>query len=363
MNQYLLFNGVALAAVACALALPAGPALSQSPRITPAPQVGGLPSLDQRRAELAVRRDKAQVLWDTWRANPRAAKNDSLEQISALGGLRPTKENTTALIEAMRTLGTPLEKSVLASMAGQLYRDLDDQGDKQSQEMVRTYIAQVASREMEPQVWKAAAFTYSRMGWFSDSMQVFTRAKYIWGDRNYYGELAHAVVSAPQAEQIKIIKELEAGDTRFGGGFNDFGKEILASQLTNDHAVKALHPEAARAVLAMFNRKPPAFPAELEKIGVSDLAAYREWMMAVVALTANANGEPPKNVLARMIDVNGDPRKLIAVLPDSRTHAALDQKSLAAIDANLASYGAKYKADANLQGFVANARSELAVQK
>ncbi|MEO5670471.1 MAG: hypothetical protein ABIR26_07240 [Ramlibacter sp.] len=285
----------------------------------------------------------------------------------ALQGIRPTKENAAALLDAMRTKGGPRDKALMARIAGDMYRDLGEEGDKQTQETVRGYIAQLAKGETEPQLWKAVAYTYSRMGWFPDSMVVFARSKLIWGDREYYGELAHAVLSAPQAEQVKIIKELEAGDTKFGGGFNDFGKEILANDLKNEYAVKMLHPEAARAALAMFKKKEPALAPEPEKMGIGSLAAHSDWVAAVVTLTAHASGEPPKNVLARMMQVDGDPRKLIAVLQDSQTSAlllaAMDQRSIAAIDASINVYGAKYKANPCVQEFVGMARRRLAEQK
>ena len=367
MNKSSHHFGVSLMAMAVALGLSPGLTKAQSPLLAPSIQNGGPPTVEQRRAERAERREKAQALWDRWRANPASAGEASLTEIVVLQGIRPTKDNAAALIDALRTKGGPRDKALLARIAGDLYRDLGEEGDKQTQETVRAYVSQLAKSETEPQLWKAVAYTYSRMGWFPDSMLVFARSKLIWGDREYYGELAHAVLSAPQSEQVKIIKELEAGDTKFGGGFNDFGKEILANDLKNEHAVKTLHPEAARAALAMFKKKEPAFAAEPEKMGIGSLSAYSDWAAAVVTLTAHASGEPPKNVLARMVQVERDPRKLIAVLNDSQTSAllvaAMDQKSIAAIDASINAYGAKHKTNPNVQDFVGIARRRLAEQR
>lgn len=362
MNKSSISIAAAVAALVCAWSGITPPASAQSPFVTPAQSA--IPTLDQRRAERTERRDKAQKMWDAWRA--KRGSHEELAQIASQMGLRPTKENADSVIGLMRDKATTnRDKAMLSRMAGDLYRDLGEQGDLQTQEQVRAFLADVVKTEKEPEFQRAAAFTYSRLGWFPDSMHLFQRSRFVWGDKDYYNELAHALVSAPQGEQLKILKALEAGDT--AGGYNAFAKEILASHLKHEGNVKRLHPEVARGALAMFKKQEPKFPSDPVVMGVSLLDGYADWAGAVVTLTTQASGEPPRLVLARMVDVKDDPRKLIAVLMDGKLAAlmntAIDRKSMVEIEAAITSFGEKYKTNPNVQDFVGEAKRGLVIAK
>lgn len=337
------------------------PAIAQSPFNSPPPYAVGPPTVEQRHAARAELADKTQKMWDVYKRNPTGAAHAAVAEIYASRGLRPDRANTEdliALIQSSKTSGQ--DRAMLARIAGDLYRDLDEQGEKATQEKLRAVISNLVRTESERSLQRAAAFTYSRMGWFPDSMQLFGRSRFVWGDRDYYGELAHALTSAPSGEQLKIVKEIELGE----GRLNDYAKEVLAGELQNLSAVQTLHPDAARAVLALLQKKEPRLPADPAAMGVGVMDGYSEWLAAVVALTSHASGQVPQFVLARMIDVKGDPRKLIAVLTNPRigplVRAGLDLRSVVQITSAVNAFSDKYAANPNVRDWVGMAQMELA---
>lgn len=98
-------------------------------------------------------------------------------------------------------------------------------------------------------------------------------------------------------------------------------------------------------------------------MGVSLLDGYAEWVGAVVTLTAQATDEPQRVVLARMVDVKDDPRKLIAILMDPKLvplmKTAIDRKTFTEIETVINAMGEKYRTNPNVQDFIGAARRGL----
>lgn len=183
MNKPSMSISLAVAALVCASHWSVPPVRAQSPFVSPRPSA--VPTVDQRRAERAAQRDKNQKLWDDWRA--KRGGHDELARIATQpAGLRPTKANADSVIGLMRDNFTSnRNKAMLARMAGDLYRNLGEQRDAQTQEQVRAFLAGVVRDEQDQEFQRAAAFTYSRLGWFPDSMQLFQRSRLVsWGIRS-----------------------------------------------------------------------------------------------------------------------------------------------------------------------------------
>lgn len=336
--------------------------MSQSPFTAPRQDIG-VPNIDDLRAARKKNRDEAQKLLDNWRR--KAGRHGDLIKIGSLGGLRPSRENAQALMDSIEDESlTPDDKAVLMDLTGDMFRALDELNDPVTKEKVRAHVAKVARTEMEPKLWKSAAFTYSRMGWFPDSKVIFMRGKLIWGDRDYYGELAHAVVTAPKDDQALILRELASGDEVGRGKFTFYAAEILASQLRSEEAAKILSPQAAAAAIAWLKKKEPAFDPVPSRVGLIDMSNYLDWVRALVTLKARVENLPPRNILPSFIDVEGDPRKLASLLSEGSSAAlvrsSMDQPTLIKMEAKITAWGEKYKTDPNVQEIVQRARIRLA---
>jgi hypothetical protein len=332
----------------------AGPALAQLA------QPG--PSAQARQAERDAIRAKTQTLWDDYRSKPRRAGSDTLLRVAQTRSLAPTSANVINVLQLLNASGPSEDRVVLARIAGDLHFDLRQAGSKILQRDLEDSLSRLAKGEQDRDVRLAAVYTYSRMGYFPDSMAMLAGSRPLLGDRAYYAEMAHMLLAAPADEQAKLIEEIGTGE----GHNNDLAKQILMDQVRSiPQAFDRLPRPVTGALLDLFLKQEPKFNAtQPSAIGFGSVTDYTNWFNAVVALTAKTSGEPPRYIAARLLKLDGDPRKLIAAFGDEQS-AALVQSALARADldkadAAIAGFGARFASNTNVQGFVEMARTNLA---
>lgn len=335
----------------------AAPVFAQSPFTTPAPAR----SAADYGAAWNAQRAKTQEQWDQYRINPSGAGHAALAGIASTRSLPGTKGNTADVLRLMESSDAATDdRQMLARIAGDLHDDLGRNGDKATQRDVQESLSRLARNEKDPKVRKTAVLTYSRMGWFQDSLPLLAAARPLLGDRPYHQELAHMLLVAPPDAQLKIVKALEDGE----GHNNDLGKEIIANLLRDENAMKQLSPAAVGPLLALMRKQEPVFGSPPQAMGSTTIGAYTDWFNSVVALTAKATGEPPRLVVARLLNLNDDPRKLVALFDDEHSamlvRQAMAARDLDKVDASLAAFAARYSSNPNVQGFVRGARRNLA---
>jgi hypothetical protein len=329
-----------------------GPVVAQSPLISR----DRAQEMNQREAA----RDRAQKEWDKIRIGPIRADHDAIAKIAAEGSLRPSRNNTDDVLRLMESAGSSSDREAFAIIAGDLYRGVGPDGDKSIQRDVQESLSRVARNDKDPKVRKTAALTYSRLGYFPDSLSVLAGARPLLGDQSYHQQLAQMLLAAPADGQVRIIREFEYGE----GRNNDLGKRVVTNLLRDENAMAFLTPIAVTPLLALLKKQEPDFGSPPESMGVMTISGYADWLNAVAVLTATASGEPPAAVVSNMVKLDGDPRKLVAMFDDAQIAAlvrsSLSAKDLDAVDAKLAAFGSKYKSNENVQGFVAHARRNLA---
>ena len=315
-------------------------------------QILAPPNRDAQRAQ-------TQKDWEEYRINPSRAGHEAIAKIASTRSLPATRSNATALLALLQSAGSSEDRAMLARMAGDLHFEFGRVGDKATQADIQDGLRQLVKNEQDPIVRKAAAFTYSRLGWFPDSMALLARSRPLLGDRDYHGELAHLLLVTPAAEQPKILKELEAGE----GHNTGYAKEIMANEMRTEHALDQVSTDGAKGALMLLLKTVPTFEAEPQAMGVSDLFQYSDWFIAVVKLTSKTTGQPTTIVVANMVQLDGDPRKLIAIFGDGQSAAlarsAMDRPTLDKVNATLVAYAARFANDRNVQGFVSMASTNL----
>jgi hypothetical protein len=337
------------------ISIAAGPALAQLA------QPG--PSAQARQAERDARRANTQSLWDDYRSSPRRLGSDTLSKVAQTRSLPPTQANVINVLQLLNASGPSEDRAVLARIAGDLHFDLRQAGSKVLQQDLEDSLSRLAKSERDPAVRLAAVYTYSRMGYFPDSMAMLAGSRPLLGDAAYHAEMAHMLLAAPTQGQLKLIEEIGTGE----GHHNDLAKQILMDQVRSiPQAFDRLPRPVIAALLDLFLKQEPKFNAtQPSAIGFGSVTDYTNWFNAVVALTAKTNGESPRFIAARLLKLDGDPRKLIAAFWDEHS-AALVQSALARADLNkadaaIAAFGARFASNTNVQGFVEMARTNLAL--
>lgn len=346
-----------IASVTLSLLL-AAPAFGQFVKQPPAPNPAELRAA--RSTEQAELRAKTQKDWDEYRINPGRAGHDTIARVATSGALPATKTNAASVMQLLEGFGTRDDRAMLARTAGDLHWRLGQAGDTSSQRDVQEALARVAENDKEdPKVRTAAVVAYSRMGFFPDSLTLLKRAQPVLGDVAFHSELAHMLLSATPEGQLKIIAEMAYGE----GHNNGFGKEIIANQLRNEQAIKMIAPTSVKPLLALLAQE-PVLESGPESMGVGTIAGYADWFNAMVVLNAKLTGEAPRYVMARLLKLDGDPRKLVAAFFDEHIAAVVRQafavRDLDRIDATLAAFAAKYSTNSNVRDFVGSARNHIA---
>lgn len=291
----------------------------------------------------------------------RGSQGDFLAGMLATG-LAPTKANADSVVQLLESSKTDkADRVMLVLLAGALHGDLDETGDKASKGKIREAVARVAKNDADPKTRREATLTHNRMDNFPESLPLLRQKVPLLGDISYHQELAHMMLAAPGDDQVKIINEIASGE----GHNNQLGKSVLAELMLDPNLVnKALAPQAVAPLLALLTKTEPGFNQQDPKaMGWGGLQDYYEWLGAVANLTARATGEAPRYTVARLLKLDGDPRRLVAAFDNERI-AALVRSSFAAkdldrIDATLIAFAAKYPDNGTVQRFTKASRDNI----
>lgn len=280
---------------------------------------------------------------------------DSLAELMSRGQLPPTQENMQMVIAQLKATNVSAdEKAVLAQMLGRMHWSAKD---PEARALVQKYLGELALSTNDPVLGKVAAQTYARLAYLPDALAVLDRARtagWISAD-DYYGDFAHLLPGAPASDQPALL-------ARLGEGNNPFARMVLADVMSDRNLVQRMTPQTAGQVAGMLAKSEPTFTNQVDAIGTSRVAEYENWLSASVALTAKASGDSEPAVMARLLKVDDDPRKLLAALSNERTSAivkaAFDRQSLDRIAANIDQFGKRHN-NLNVRGYVELAQANL----
>ncbi|HSV53285.1 MAG TPA: hypothetical protein VLJ57_14295, partial [Burkholderiaceae bacterium] len=300
---------------------------------------GGARGLDM--PTQAQRSAESSRLWTDYRASKvgsGAAGSDIIGTIAAIGFLPSTRANVDEALSLLKSNITKEEKVDLLRLLGvNLYWDTKDPS-------IRADIARILSATAlesdDKDIINAATLVYTRLGYFPNSLAVLDRAYKLGAitQQDHYGEMAHMFPFAPSADQLMLIRNIEAGK-------NDFSRDVLVGRLANPLFTSCLSPDVQASAVSLLAKWEPDLGDPHSGFGGVEATIWQHWLGASVALNAQLSGEPERAAMAKLLKVDeaADPRKLIAALwtePSAEiVKAAFDRGTLARIDAKVAAYG------------------------
>lgn len=171
------------------------------------------------------------------------------------------------------------------------------------------------------EIGRTAVLTYSRLGYFPDSVNMLTSARnsgYI-DNRNFCGELAHLLPYAPVDGQTQLIEKIKSeGDS--------FSAEILASYFQNKELIKRLSPQTRDAVLSYLEVNEPAFVQATGEFDFVDGIRYSAWLHAMATLSSmSKNANYADYVITRLDKERTDPRKMMGFLMSAEGQQLISQ--------------------------------------
>lgn len=239
-----------------------------------------------------------------------STKSDS-DRISLLSrvhaqGVSPTKTNITSLRNLLGGKLSDGERVIVVKIIGEMYTLDDSAGFNSAIERdIRSHIYSGAR-----EVARAAIFSFSRMGYFEDSLSVlaYAREKKLIGIDEYFGEIAHALPNAPKYRQNELVSILATED-------NPYGIEVVTMHIVHPVASSGLYPETLLSLEKLLARNEPNFPLALGQFGYNDAFRLTEWLHARAALHVRlGRGTYSGFVLSYLNAPKTDARKILAFL-------------------------------------------------
>lgn len=239
-----------------------------------------------------------------------STKSDS-DRISLLSrvhaqGVSPTKTNITSLRNLLGGKLSDGERVIVVKIIGEMYTFDDFAGFNSAIERdIRSHIYSGAR-----EVARAAIFSFSRMGYFEDSLSMlaYAREKKLIGIDEYFGEIAHALPNAPKYRQNELVSILATED-------NPYGIEVVTMHIVHPVASSGLYPETLLSLEKLLARNEPNFPLALGQFGYNDAFRLTEWLHARAALHVRlGRGTYSGFVLSYLNAPKTDARKILAFL-------------------------------------------------
>jgi hypothetical protein len=328
-----------------------------SSRIDGAGGAGGA-SASEARNEV-FRAEEASRLWALYRMSKAGSGKPGAEllgAIAAMGFAPGTRSVVTDTIQLLRANVSAEEKiGLLRLLSVNFYWDTHD---KTVRSEIARAISETALASTDKEVVKAATIAYTRLEYFPDTLKVLNRAYELdaIARDSYYGEMAHMIVGSPPAEQLTLLRNIDAGKS-------DYSRDVLVSTLANKDYALSLSPEVQAAAVSLLAKWEPDLGVGFG--GVSAIV-WEHWLDASVTLNAKLSARSEKEVMAKLLKVDGsaDPRKLMIALWNESTaeivKEAFDRGTLASIDAKLSAYGANNPDRGDIREEVELARRNLA---
>ena len=170
----------------------------------------------------------------------------------------------------------------------------------------------------------AATLTYSRLGYFEDTLPILKRAlkSKALKKNDYAGELAHLIWFAKPAEQKILVSELFDSDSNYAA-------EILANYFSDDNYREKLNVALKTHLLAYLSRHEPKLSTTIGEYSIFESLAYSEWLHAVAILTNDTQPERYDRVIMQYIgQITSNPKKTIAYLSSEQGRKFLSEATV-----------------------------------
>jgi hypothetical protein len=278
-----------------------------------------------------------------------------LEAIYA-AGLPPTKAVIETARRLLRSASSDEERALLAKILGSLYHQTDDVVLRNDMALDLASLVRGADSK---DLGRAAALTYSRLGYFEDSVELLTLARTsgFIEDNDYYGDLAHLVPLAPSSEQSKILEKIRVAN-------NEFSRDILATNLNRAEFVETLSSDVVSQAKSVLEMNEPAFTGSPSEYGTFDAIRYEKWLNAMRNLNDRGEASSSNDFLARkLLEPGADPRKLLAAFgSEEQTFPIVkhfDPDAIALLDRSIADFAQRNPESVMVQEAAFNARRNL----
>ena len=250
----------------------------------------------------------AGTLLEQYKNNPGLTKeknNETLQKIQNLG-LNKTEQNLNTASILLNDANSDEEKITLIRIIGNFYSPNDHL--TKNQDVLKKIRDAAASKQ--PNVAAAAALTYSRLGYFTDTVPLLKRSMELGflKKNEYAGELAHLIWHAKLNEQRLLATELSANDSIYAA-------EILANYFSDESYREKINPDLKFDILEYVIKNEPAFSNTIGEYSIFHALAYSEWLHTVALLTNDTQTESYDRVIMRYLgQVTSSPKKIIAYL-------------------------------------------------
>jgi hypothetical protein len=229
-----------------------------------------------------------------------------LDAIRGLG-LPPTPENISEVHRMIESSVPEEEKVALTRIYGRFH------ADSTNPEVKEQILRELSSFVKEPdagQIGKSAAHTYSRLGFFPDSIDLLNSAKNskMMTEKEYYADLVYFLSVAPPPKQSSIMDMLKASK-------NASVHESLAELLVSNAQMRDISSDVAAQAKDILKSGEPSFSKEPSEFVKADALRYEKWIGAMARLENQMYGKPEGAfLLEKLTRPDVDPRKIIAVL-------------------------------------------------
>lgn len=298
---------------------------------------------------------QAQELWGNYKSQKlMSTRVDTLEKLHATRALTSTRENTQEILSIISMSKDSRERASLIRLLGQQHLETEDQTIKSSIEKALISV----SSEKDKEVAKNAVLTYSRLGYFAETLSVLNKARKAntINEDEYYGDLVHLIHFAPQTDQKLMLQEIKQSK-------NDLVRDILAANLKNNEFLKSLDKGVATQMLEVLGNE-PTFSQPVSRVGGFESLQYEGWLYSTMRLRSHLTGEPERFYLIQtLLSKPDEPRKLIAALWNTEggeiIRKNLDGGSIATIRTSIGNFATSNPKDQWIQEITASALRNL----
>lgn len=232
-------------------------------------------------------------------------KTSILEDVKSLG-LVSSEKNLKLIESSLMASNSPEERVNLVRIMGDFY---SKENSKEKNLRIRKNL-QASMQDGSVEVASAAILSYSRMGYFDDSLVVlkqgFLRKKI---DRDTYGaELAHLIWYAESHNQNLVLSEIENNNTEYARRVfnNNLSKKMLREKIASD---------SKKNILNFLLANEPKFSISIGEFSMVEAFAYSDWLHSIAVLINETQPESYERVIFRSIgQVTSNPKKTIAFL-------------------------------------------------
>ncbi len=257
--------------------------------------------------ELVANPAQAQAAFEQYQKSGRnsAAAQGQLIQILN-GGLPRTAANTTAIQTLLAATSDPTEKIGLIRLLAAQYEQTS--ASPRNDLIIRDLRLLATSSDKD--VARAATFAFCRLGFlpgFEDVLGHAFKTSLITND-DYFGEIAHALATAPAGDQARLARQLRESRNRYAA-------EIVAMGINSARPPATWATETRAEFALLLESTQPVFTQSPGRYDVQEAVQYANWLNALAIVRASVlNREGAEFILGKLNDPGTDPRKAMAFL-------------------------------------------------